>query len=770
VEGENIMANQSFSIIGERIPRIDAWEKVTGSAQYTDDLKVPQMLVGKIKRSPHAHARILHLDTTQAEVLPGVKAVIVGSDAPTAYGIMPQAPTEFALAVDKVRYAGEGVAAVAAVDEETALEALDLIRVEYEPLPAYLTTDEALRGEVPIHVDKKGRPFVYYEGRQSFGDVDAALSRSGYVLEKRASTQNVTHVFLEPQSALAKVDGNGRLTLWSCTQIPHYLQRTLSVVLGIPNKDVRVIVPAVGGAFGGKGEVASNELCAALLARKSGRPVKVTFEREEVFYNNKGRHPMDMRIKIGVDEKGLLQAIDFSTLMDGGAYLGWGVVVMFYCAAMLHLPYKVPNVRFHGKRVFTNKPTCGAMRGLGGVQPRIAVETALDEIALNLGMSPHELRWKNAVESGHTTASNMFIRHSEYKKCLDDVVKRSGYPERQGKLPFGRGVGLAGGHYSSGTAYTLYLSYKPHCDALIRVDPESGVSVYCGAAEIGQGSDTVLSMIAAETLGIPLSDVRIYSGDTGVTPFDLGSFSSRVTVAAGQAVKEAAAEINRKLYGAAAVSLGVQGEHLVGRDGKLFSKFEPQKSMDFWEAVDRYHSAYGPLTATGSFTPPRRSAKGSVQGGNIGHSPTYGFTAHVAEVEVDTETGEVRLIKMTEAGDCGQPINPIGVEGQVEGSIVMGMGQAFFEEMVVRGDRVVNTNLHEYRIPTMMDLPVIDTETVESYDPDSPYGAKECGEGPIQAVIPAILNAVYDAIGVRFNELPLTPEKVLAALRARKER
>jgi CO/xanthine dehydrogenase Mo-binding subunit len=675
------MDKKGFSIIGERVPRIDAWEKVTGSAQYTDDLKAPQMLVGKIKRSPHAHARILSIETTQAEALSGVKAVIVGSDAPTPYGIMPQAPTEFALAVNKVRYAGEGVAAVAAVDEETALEALDLIKVEYEPLPAYLTTEEALRGDVPIHVDKKGRPFVYYEGRQSFGDVDAALSASAHVLEKRASTQYVTHAFLEPQSALAKFDGSGRLTLWSCTQIPHYLQRTISLVLGIPDKDVRV---------------------------------------------------------------------------------------MFYCAAMLHLPYKVPNVRFYGKRVFTNKPTCGAMRGLGGVQPRIAVETALDEIALNLGMSPHELRWKNAVESGHTTASNMFIRHSEYKKCLDDVVKRSGYSERRGKLPFGRGVGLAGGHYSSGTAYTLYLSYKPHCDALIRVDPESGVSVYCGAAEIGQGSDTVLSMIAAETLGVPLSDVRIFSGDTGLTPFDLGSFSSRVTVAAGHAVKEAAVEVSKKLYGVAAVSLGVQGEHLTARDGKVFSKFESQKSMDFWEAVDRYNAAYGPLTATGSFTPPRRSAKGSVQGGNIGHSPTYGFTAHVAEVEVETETGEVRLLKMTEAGDCGQPINPIGVEGQVEGSIVMGMGQAFFDEMVVRGDRVLNTNLQEYRIPTMMDLPVIDTETVDSFDPDSPYGAKKCGEGPIQAVIPAILNAVYDAIGVRFTELPLTPEKVLAALRAKK--
>ena len=763
------MSKFEFSTIGKSLPRKDVYEKATGAAQYADDLKLPRMLVGKIKRSPHAHARILSIDTKKAEALPGVKAVMIGPDASTLYGIMPQAPTESALALDKVRFVGEGVAAVAAIDEETALEALELINVEYETLPAYLTPEEALQdGAVPIHENKKGSN-ITYEGRQSFGDVDQALSNSACVLEKTISTQCINHAFMEPHSALAKFDSNGKLTLWSSSQIPHYLHRTLSLVLGIPMKKIRVILPTIGGGFGGKGEVASNELCASFLAQKSGRPVKITFERDEVFFTNKGRHPMHMQIKVGVDEAGILQAIDFDTLMDGGAYLGWGVVVMFYCAAMLHLPYKVQNVRFRGRRIYTNKPACGAMRGLGGMQPRFALETMLDEIALKIGMSPYELKRKNAVESGHITALNNLVRHSEYKKCLDNVVKRSDYLERHGTLPFGRGIGLAGAHYSSGTSYTLYLAYKPHSSAIIQVDTESGVSVYCGAADIGQGSDMAMGMIAAETLGIPYTDIHVYSGDTGTTPFDLGTFSSRVTVACGHAVEDAALDINQKLFGVAAVSLGVQGEQLISKNGKIFSQFEQKKSMDFYEAVEKYISAYGPLAATGHYTPPRRSSSGKIQGGNIGHSPTYGFTAQVAEVEVDTETGEIRVVKVTESGDCGQAINPMSVEGQVEGSIVMGMGQALFEEMVAKGDRIINPNLHEYRIPTIMDMPEIDTEIVESYDPESPYGAKESGEGPIQPVVPAILNAIYDAIGVRFHELPVTPDKVLAALREKKK-
>jgi 4-hydroxybenzoyl-CoA reductase subunit alpha len=388
----------------------------------------------------------------------------------------------------------------------------------------------------------------------------------------------------------------------------------------------------------------------------------------------------------------------------------------------------------------------------------------LDQAAIELGMSPYELKKKNAIDKTHETAGGVVVRHSEFKKCLDVAAEKSDYLNKHGNLPFGRGIGLAGGYYISGTAYTLYMSYKPHSSALIRVDNESGVTVYCGATDIGQGSDTVLGMMAAEKLGLPFEEVHAVSGDTALAPFDLGSFASRVTVAAGSAVCDAANKIRDLLFPIAAVQLGCRPDQLELTDGMIHSVFETKKSIGFWETVEKYIDTYGPLTATGQFTPPRRT--GSFKGANIGHSPTYGFSAQCTEVEVDTETGEVRLTKVTEAGDCGQAINPRAVEGQVEGSIVMGMGQALYEQMQISPDdgRLMNPSLHDYKIPTALDVPPIDSHIVESYDPDSPYGAKEAGEGPIQPVIPAILNAIYDAIGVRFTELPVTPEKVLKAL------
>ncbi|GAB4267687.1 MAG: xanthine dehydrogenase family protein molybdopterin-binding subunit [Deferrisomatales bacterium] len=757
------MADQRFQTVGTSVIRKDAAGKARGEALYADDIQLPLMLHARVKRADVGHARILSIDTSRAEALPGVKAVVVGEEAPIPYGIVPQMPTEYALAYKKVRYHGEPVAAVAAVDPETAEKALDLIEVRYDPLPVYTTPEEALaEGAVPIHEGNKYGN-IAYQADQEFGDVDKAFATAHYVLEKTFRTSYVNHVFMEPHCAVARFDTNGELTLWSSTQVPHYLHRTLSKVLEMPMAKINVAVPTVGGGFGGKGEVANNELIAALLARKAGRPVKLPYSRKEVFLQHRGRHPIEIRMKIGVDKDGYIQALDYDGTMDGGAYGGWGVVILFYTAAMLHLPYKVENVRFRGRRVYTNKPTCGAMRGLGGVQPRFAMETLLDQIAVDLGMSPYELKRKNAIGKTHETVSGVVVRHSEYRKCLDEVVRDSGYLERHGKLPFGRGVGLAGGYYISGTAYTLYMSYKPHSSALIRVDTESGVTVYCGATDIGQGSDMVLGMMAAEKLGLPFDQVHVISGDTKLAPFDLGSFASRVTVAAGSAVCQAADRILQQLFPVAAVQLGCRAEQLTAGGGEIFSVFEPKKRIGFWEAVERFIDAHGPLTATGDYTPPRRT--GAFKGANIGHSPTYGFTAQVAEVEVDTETGEVRVVRYTEAGDCGQPINPMSVEGQVEGSIVMGMGQALFEEVRVGGDgRLLNPNLHDYKIPTATDLPEIRTKIVESYDPASPYGAKEAGEGPIQPVIPAILNAIYDAVGVRFTEMPVTPEKILAAL------
>ncbi len=763
------MSKREFSVIGTGVKRKDGPKKVKGEHQFADDMQFPLMLHGRIKRSDIGHGRILNIDTSKAEALAGVKAVLIGEEAPIPYGIVPQMPTEYALAYKKVLFHGEPVAAVAATDAETAEKALDLIEIEYEPLPIYTSPEEAMaEGAVKIQEENRFPGNIAYEADQNFGDVDEAFANSHHVIEKTFKTSYVNHVFMEPQCAVSKFDTNGELFIWSTTQVPHYLHRSLAKVLDMEMNQIHVKVTGVGGGFGGKGEISNNELISALLARKAGRPVKVAYSRREVFLQHRGRHPIEMKVKVGVDKEGFITGIDYDGVMDGGAYGGWGIVILFYTAAMLHLPYNVRNVRFNAKRIYTNKPTCGAMRGLGGVQPRFALESLFDQIAIEIGMSPHELKRKNAIGNSHETVSGQVVRHSEFLQCLDQATELSGYAEKHGKQPFGKGIGLAGGYYISGTAYTLYMAYKPHSTAMIRVDTESGITVYCGATDIGQGSDTVLGMMAAEKFGMPFESVHVISGDTSLAPFDLGTFASRVTVAAGSAVCKAADNVLEKLMPVAAIQLGVRPEQLETKDGKIFSVFEDDKSIDFMEVVSQYIDAHGPLTATGDYTPPRRT--GDFKGANIGHSPTYGFSAQCTEVDVDLETGEVRIVRVTEAGDCGQPINPVAVEGQVEGSIVMGMGQALFEELKVGKDgRLLNPSLHDYKIPTMADLPEFNTTFVDSYDPESPYGAKEAGEGPIQPVIPAIFNAVYDAIGIRFTEMPLTPERVLRALEQKKQ-
>jgi CO/xanthine dehydrogenase Mo-binding subunit len=560
------MSKHDFAVIGKGVKRKDGPKKVKGEHEFADDIQFPLMLHGRIKRSDIAHGRIVKIDTSRAEALAGVKAVLVGAEAPIKYGIVPQVPTEYALAHQKVRFHGEPVAAVAAVDAETAEKALDLIEIEYEPLPAYTTPEEAMaEGAAKIHEDNRFPGNIAYQADQNFGDVDEALRNSHYVLEKTFRTSYVNHVFMEPHCAVSKFDTNGELFIWSTTQVPHYLHRTLSKVLEMEMNQIHVKVTGVGGGFGGKGETSNNELISALLARKAGRPVKVAYSRKEVFLQHRGRHPIEMKLKVGVDEEGRITAIDYDGIMDGGAYGGWGLVILFYTAAMLHLPYDVKNVRFNARRIYTNKPTCGAMRGLGGVQPRFALESLLDQIAVDIGMNPYDLKKKNAIGLKHTTVSGQQVRHSEFRKCLDQAVDLSGYKEKHGKLPFGKGIGLAGGYYISGTAYTLYMAYKPHSSAMIRVDTEAGVTVYCGATDIGQGSDTVLGMMAAEKFGLPFESIHVVSGDTSLAPFDLGTFASRVTVAAGSGVCKAADIILAKVMPVAAIQLGVRPEQLEAR-------------------------------------------------------------------------------------------------------------------------------------------------------------------------------------------------------------
>lgn len=769
--------DRNFTQVGRSVPRVDGPAKVKGEAVYTDDLVLPRMAYAKIKRSPYAHALIKKIDCSKALAMPGVLATITGDEAPIKWGIVPQAANEVALAVNKVRFWGEGVAAVAAIDEETAEAALDLIDVEYEPLPVLLDPFESMERAKDILIHDDAPENILHAGDQLFGDPDKAFEQCEYILEKEFHTSYVNHAFLEPHTALASYDPqNNQLQLWSSTQVPHYLHRQLSNVLEMPMNKIRVTVPVVGGGFGGKGEASTADFCAALLSRKIGRPVRVTYERSEVFATNKGRHPCHMKLKIGLDKEGYIQAVDFDNTMDGGAYSGWGMVVMFYTASMIHLPYKVPNARARVRRVYTNKPTCGAMRGLGGVQPRYAMECMLDELAEMMGISPYELKMKNAVESGYRSVSNLHVPHTEYKKCLQTAVEKSGYLEKHGKLPFGKGIGLAGGYYISGTAYTLYQSYKPHTTVLIRVDTEGGVTVHCAAADIGQGSNTVIAQMTAEALGVNFENVHVVSGDTELGTFDLGSFASRVTYASGAAITEAAKQINDKLFEVAAGMLSCRADQLVVKNGRFYSHYEPKKTIEWEKVVDVYTNSVGTLTGIGHFSPPRLKgidlSRGvRVQGANIGHSPTFGFSCQIWEVDVDLETGKIRVEKVTEAGDCGQAVNPMSVDGQVDGSIMFAMGQALYEEMKLDAEgKMINPSLHDYKVPTAMELPELDTTIVDSYDPTAPFGVKESGEGPVQPTIPAITNAIYDAIGIRFTELPITPEKVLKALKEKKKK
>ncbi len=760
--------NNNFSQVGKSVPKLDAVDKVRGKAEFTDDMKLPGMVYGKIKQSTIGHGIIKKIDYSKALELPGVLGVVTGEEAPIPIANAGFQPTETALAVDKVRYFGEGVAAVAAIDEATAEVALDLIDVEYEELPVITDSLEALkRDDVRIHEQAKNN--ITCDGVQEFGDVDKAFKEADVVVENIYTSSYVQNGFLEPQTAIAEHKPNcGKMTIYTGNQLPHYMQLSVAKSLEIPMEKVRIISPFIGGGFGGKTEATPSSLAAGMLSRKIGRPVKIKYDRKEVFLQNKGRHPAIMKIKLGLNKKGEIMALEFDSTLDGGAHSGWGLVVFWFTAALLQLPYKIANSRFSGHRVFTNKPTCGAQRGLAGVQVKMAVESLMDEAAIACGISPYELRKINAVESGYKTPSVVVCGHSEYKKCLDTVAKNSDFENKRGKLPFGKGIGMAGSHYSSGGAFLLYRSNRPHSSANIKIDTEAGITVFTGATDIGQGSSTVICQMVAEIFGVDYRDVNLVCQDTMLTPMDNGTMDSRVTYGSGHAVKNAALDAKAKLLNAIAPAIGVPADHLEC-NGQVCSIYDSRKTIPFIEAVRKYQETHGTLYGEGSYTPPQPI--GNYPGKLIGPSPAFGFSAQVAEVDVDIETGKVRVINFWEAGDCGQAINPMSVHGQVEGAISMGLGQALFEEMVVNENgEMLNPNLHDYKIPTIMDMPEIHSEIVDSYDPDSAFGNKEVGEGPTCAVIPAILNAINDAIGIRFTEVPVTPEKVLAALKEKNKK
>jgi len=779
-----------YRVLNSRAPRVDAYDKATGRAVYIDDMTRPNMLFGALLQSPVAHGRITRLDVSRALALPGVIAVVTSADAGDAkFGVSPARYDETVFAIDRVRYLGEEIAAVAAEDPITAQKALSLIDLEIEELPTVLGMEAALdESSPPLFDGYDGN--ITAEVLQEFGGVDATRVEAEVVYKDHLLSKMQDGAFLEPQGCIAELDGQGVLTLWSSTQTTHYVQRTVAMMLKMPLEKVRVVKPCVGGGFGPKASASNLEIATCLLARKTGRPVKTTFSREQVFLRSRARHQFLHEMEIGLKRDGSLVFLDHRCVLDGGAYSSFGIATIYYAGSLLGGPYRLPNMRYHGLRVCTNKPAKGAQRGHGGVIARALFESIMDRAAEDLGMDPVDLRLKNMMSTGETTCNDLNMSSLGMRECIEEVRNRSEWKEKRSALGGGKGIGAACGFFVSGAGYPIYRSDTWHCTANVQLADTGGTAIVRSAsAEIGQGSDTVLAMIAAEELGIPLDCVRVFSGDSdyGV---DLGAYSSRQTLMTGHAIRKAAIDARDQVAACLAEVFGLSADGFVFRDGYVehrdgapdvsrvreqyvkehrgFLDHPSGPRLTFREASRAAFIMRGTIIGRGEYKPP--ALGGRFKGAAVGTSPAYGCSAQVVEVSVDEGTGQLSIDHVTAAHDCGFAINRTQVEGQIQGNFLMGLGEACFEE--VKFDelgRTVNPNLAEYKIPTCVDVPTIEAVVVESGEPNGPYGAKEVGEGGIMPTIPAIMNAVHDATGVRFRELPLTPERVLMAMKERRE-
>ena len=760
----------STRVVGQRVPKLDAPEKVSGRATYVHDVRLPGMLHGRILYSEHAHARILHVDVSRAERLPGVHAVLTGADNP---------PTRFGYGKDNTPLKGEvvrslrdEVAAVAAVDPDVAEEALSLIRVDYEALPAVFDPAAALEPGAPrIHAERESNLFQTY--RYHHGDVAAGEAESDVVVGAEFDLPYVTHAALETTAAVAWFDGRGRLTLYTPTQIPFLLQRDLAEALGLRGSQIRILQTSVGGAFGRGLDIYPFEPIAALLAHKSRRPVRLAFSRHEEFIAGPVRQPAHVRVRAGARRDGRLTFRVVHALLDIGAYVSWGAVtplVMLETTASL---YRVPHVDFAADCVYTNNPLTGAVRGYGNPQSTFFVETVMDRLAEAAGIDPIEFRLQNANLPGEETPQGLRITSCGLRECLEAVARPVGRTRavpataRADPLEWSassphlrRGVGFAATLNVGGGA-RIYRS--DGCGATVKVDDFGGVSLVTGSTEIGQGSETVLAQIVAEVLGTSIERVTVHNSDSDVKPWDVGVHASRTTFIAGKAAYLAALDARRQLFETASVLLACRPEDLEARDGSVVDR-ATGGSVDLGKVARARHfrEAGSIVLGEGWYDPPTQLVDKETHKGNI--SAAYGFGAQRAEVEVDVETGRVRVLRLVCANDVGRAINPMAVEGQIEGGAHMGLGYALTEELLLHEGRVVNPDFLDYRLFTAADMPVIETVIIETLDPEGPFGAKGVGEMGGTPTAAAIANAIYDAVGVRLTRLPMTPERVLAAL------
>jgi 4-hydroxybenzoyl-CoA reductase alpha subunit len=759
--------NNNHRVVGKRNRRVDSADKITGRAVYTDDLVLPGTLFAKLKRSPVAHGEVTRVSADKALALEGVRAVITGQDLPVKYGILPVTQDETALATTRVRHVGEPVAAVCADNEAIAQRALDLIEVEYSPLAHALSVEDAFRSDIRLHESDDFGGNAHRVIALEFGDVGAAFDAADYSREDTFYFAGNTHVPMETHSTLADWDGT-RLNLYVSHQAPYYIQKILPRVLGISPQALRVVVPYVGGGFGGKLDVFSDTVCAAKLSMITGRPVKLTLTREEVFYNHRGRHPSSMWIKTAI-ANGRITGVHFKAFLDGGAYGSFGTAASYYHGAVQPVTYKLPNYKVDVARFYTNKPPCGPKRGHGTPQPRFALECHLDKIAEDLGADPYDFRVKNLIDPYSTTVNHMRVTSCGLDECMERVVEASGYKKKRGKLPYGEGIGFAVGAYLCGAAVPIYWNEMPHTSVIVKADRSGKVSVFSGHTEIGQGSDTVLSYIVAECLGIRPEDVALVLRDTDSVPPDLGSYSSRVTFMMGNAALEAANKLKTALADAVAKMLDADPVKLVFEGGKIYDPENPDRKISLDKAVTSAEAAGGSLSFNGDYRPDVEY--GDYKGSGVGPSPAYSYTACAVRVTVDPGTGIITPTDVWIAHDIGKCINQKNVEGQIEGGVYMGLGEAMMEEMAFTKTGVLkNAGLLDYKTPTINETADIHIYLVEDEDEEAPFGAKEVGQGPLLPVIPAFANAVYDAIGVRFDEVPITPDKVLKAIESKSPR
>lgn len=754
--------------VGARLPFVDGVEKVTGAARYTADLPAAGAMVGMLLRSPYAHAELLDVDISEARKLPGVRAVITGDECDLPYGVIPIAQNEFPLARGKVRYIGDPIAAVAADDEETARRAIAAIKLTVRELPAYFkAADSRQEGAVPLHENKPGN--IEREVHNEFGDAAAGFAMAELVREESYECAEVHHAMMEPNAALAAWDNErGHLTLWSVTQVPYYVHLTLARCLRMEAAHIRVIKPFIGGGFGHRTECLNFEVICGLLARAARGTVRLLQTREESFLAHRGRPESQIRMKLGLMRDGRIVACQAEVVQRGGAYGGYGLVTILYAGALLNGLYDIPAVKYDGYRVYSNTPACGAMRGHGTVNIRFAFESLLDTMAAELGLDPIAVRRRNLLKAPTDTINGLKIMSYGLPECLDWVEQASGWKTRKGNLPrianIGKGLGVACSHFVSGSAKPVHWSGEPHAVIILKLDFDAAVTILTGAADIGQGSSTIITQVVAEVLGIAYHRIRIVANDSTITPKDNGSYSSRVTFMVGNAAARAAENLKALLVAAAARRLVVDPAQVDWLGEAAAVAGHPERQLAFAEVVEEALVGTGTLTVKGTFTCPPEFQGGKQRGGAVGSTMGFSYAAQAVEVSVDLDLGKVTVDKVWAAIDCGFALNPMSVEGQVQGAVWMGMGQAISEETVYENGRHMAANMLDYRVPTIVESPDIEVHIVESIDPNGPFGAKEASEGPLSGFMSALAAAVEDATGHRFTALPVTPVRVFEAL------